>query len=156
MAFTMSPLFYHADKRISNDHDPDHGVEWVELETNSNPQLRKMMIYLREDQNLFSTEELSKLGVTVITLPAAESLFSDEGPFRPHPPFGTDKTATCTDGFAGESAENSGRSYMSLPANLQSKSHEMFTDVLLSKGVYDLDTICPWRHVQYVLWYLIL
>ncbi|KAJ5578654.1 uncharacterized protein N7459_007618 [Penicillium hispanicum] len=141
----MSPLFLHADKHISVDQDYDDGIEWAELETNGNPQLRKMMIYLRYEQDLFSAKELAKLGVAVITLPAAESLLSDEGPFRPHPPFDPDQTVMARHKFPDvESADKMGGSYSTIPSNLSGGSSEMFQDILLSKGVYELDTICPW------------
>ncbi|KAJ5800538.1 uncharacterized protein N7518_002606 [Penicillium psychrosexuale] len=64
-------------------------IEWEELRTERSAKLCKMMVHFSQlEKHFFSRDELSHFGITIICLPSADMLLSNEGPFRPHSTFG--------------------------------------------------------------------
>ncbi|KAJ5183867.1 hypothetical protein N7492_001483 [Penicillium capsulatum] len=65
---------------------PTANTSLEKKKTDRSPKLGRIMAYFRnQKQQLFSFEDLSQLGLTVLSLPGADFLLASEGPFRPHP-----------------------------------------------------------------------
>ena len=124
----------------------------VELETHRSPRLTDMMKYVRLHENLFvSLQELAKIGITVIVLPGIESLFSDQGPFRPHSPYNQEILDTSGEGLMFEDKDSEVdliESYSDLTHDLLYASRKMFQENLISKGVDESNTTLPWQEID--------
>lgn len=132
--------------------DPSDDLESLEeLKTERSHKLGRMMVDMRDPQKqLFSFGELKKLGSTVICLPKAESLLSNEGSFRPHSPLTSD-TPMKTKYWSEYNHQGVFRiSAMERMAfHIFSYDHE-----LKGYGKYD-DIIYPWQQIRYVVDYIL-
>lgn len=123
-----------------------------ELKTERSHKLGRMMVDIRDPQKqLFSYGELKKLGSTVISLPKADSLLSNEGSFRPHSPF-TPDTPVKTKYWS----EYNYRDVFNI-SSMEHMARDIFSYDHESKGYGKFeDIIYPWQEMRYVVEYSIL
>lgn len=104
------------------------------MKTRRSSQLAKMMTYFRNlERSTASHEDLMHLGITVVCLPEADMLLTNEGPFRPHNSFGPV--------FIKEFSKWRHVSYM------RALIHDKFVDYLKSMGFTGLGCIFPWHQI---------
>jgi hypothetical protein len=102
------------------------------MKTRQSSQLAKMMTYFRNlERSSYSHEDLMHLGITVVCLPEADMLLTNEGTFRPHNSFGP--------GFIKEFKKWRHVCYM------HAQSHGQFVDYLKIMGFTGLGCIFPWH-----------
>ncbi|KAJ5968905.1 hypothetical protein N7501_005153 [Penicillium viridicatum] len=65
-----------------------YASDQVKLKRERSPQLHNLIgFFQRQEKQIFSAQVLARRGVTAIAVPDVESLWSDEGHFRPHAAF---------------------------------------------------------------------
>ena len=124
----------------SEDEESDE-IKLTELKTERSTKLSEMMIYFRQQREFFPEEELASVGVTVINLPGVDSLVSDEGSFRPHPPFTLDiPSPPIEEGSDGAKPLDE----LDIPAALEEACREIYPKERESKGFDPMDSLFPW------------
>jgi hypothetical protein len=101
------------------------------MKTRRSSQLAKMMTYFRNlERSSYSYEDLMHLGITVVCLPEADMLLTNEGPFRPHCSFGPV--------FIKEFSK------WRHVCDMRAHSHGQFENYLKTMGFTGIGCIFPW------------
>lgn len=107
-----------------------------------------MMGYFRQpEKHFFSKDDLSHLGIIVLSLPGVDTLLTDEGPFRPHSTFGSNIPVETKYEFPDRPEEEI-KSMSGPLACLGRISKDMFMDEFESKGFGEYHFF-PWGPIWY-------
>lgn len=106
------------------------------METRRSSKLARLMTCFRDPERmLYSYEDLMHLGITVICLPEADHLLTNQGPFKPHCSF----RPTFIKEFNNYESVHVG--------NLCVYGHTQFKVYLEAMGFTGLHCLFPWYHV---------
>ena len=128
---------------VESTEDDADLMEWEKLKTERSAKLGKLMVDFSQLEILdLSQDELSRLGITVISLAQADAFLVAEGPFRPHSTFGPNLPAELGDVFSEYQGDPSPTITMRV---LYLMVQDLFEKDLLSKGFSkDEDLLYSW------------